>query len=70
MFAHDPSDRPQAHEVRDRARSIARKLDCATSGSRPSRAWGEPGFGNGRVVTADEYFQRVRHHNVRPAKFV
>jgi len=29
----------------------------------------EPGFGNARVVTADEYFQRVRHHNVRPAKW-
>ena len=29
----------------------------------------EPGFDNARVLTADEYFKRVRHHNVRPAKW-
>jgi gentisate 1,2-dioxygenase len=35
----------------------------------PGEGRNEPGFGNARVVTADEYFKRVRHHNVRPAKW-
>jgi gentisate 1,2-dioxygenase len=30
---------------------------------------GETGYGNGRVITADEYFQRVRHSPVRGCRW-
>lgn len=29
----------------------------------------DSGLDNARVITADEYFQRVRHHHTRPAKW-
>jgi gentisate 1,2-dioxygenase len=41
----------------------------SATGETAAEGRNEPGFGNGRVVTADEYFKRVRHHNVRPAKW-
>ncbi|MCY3828995.1 MAG: cupin domain-containing protein [Rhodospirillaceae bacterium] len=34
-----------------------------------AEADGEPGYGNARVITADEYFQRVRHGAVRGCKW-
>lgn len=30
---------------------------------------GDAGYGNGRVITADEYFQRVRHTDIRGCKW-
>ena len=42
--------------------------DRETGAEAPQRS-NEPGYGNARVITADEYFQRVRHGAVRAAKW-
>lgn len=39
-----------------------------TSPTDPARE-GDAGFGNARVITADEYFKRVRHTHVRGCKW-
>ncbi len=41
----------------------------ATKLDKNKRGRNEPGHGNGRVITADEYFQRVRHTPVRGCKW-
>ncbi len=42
--------------------------ESETGAEAPQRS-NEPGYGNARVITADEYFQRVRHGAVRAAKW-